>query len=103
MFELTGALTYGTVPLFTEPFFNLLVLPIMFTVMVAKWVGEAIMGGGIYDRLIEYNKYPFLYYHQESDYGMTASEICTAFDDLAVIFAKEANLTKLGECFLIFR
>ena len=46
MFELTGAVSY--------------ILPIMITVVIAKWVAEKIERQGIYDALITFNKFPFL-------------------------------------------
>ncbi|KAG4305745.1 hypothetical protein PORY_000655 [Pneumocystis oryctolagi] len=46
MFELTGALTY--------------VLPIMITVMISKWVGDAFEKYGIYENWIYLNNYPYL-------------------------------------------
>jgi chloride channel 3/4/5 len=46
MFELTGALTY--------------VLPIMITVMLAKWIGDAFSKRGIYESWIHFNEYPYL-------------------------------------------
>jgi len=46
MFELTGSLTYA--------------LPIMLSIMVSKWVGDALVAPSIYDNLIELNDYPFL-------------------------------------------
>ncbi|KAL9082084.1 MAG: hypothetical protein Q9159_006733 [Coniocarpon cinnabarinum] len=46
MFELTGALTY--------------VLPIMISVLIAKWTGDAFGMKGIYESWISLNGYPFL-------------------------------------------
>ena len=46
MFELTGALTY--------------VLPIMISVLIAKWIGDAFGPRGIYESWIAFNGYPFL-------------------------------------------
>ena len=46
MFELTGALTY--------------VLPIMVSVLISKWVGDAFDTRGIYESWITFNGYPFL-------------------------------------------
>ena len=69
----------------------------MLTVMISKWVGDTISKGGIYDRLIELNKYPFLYYHEEFDFGMTASEVMTGFEELEVIFAQNTTFASLRE------
>ena len=46
MFELTGAVSY--------------ILPIMLTVIVAKWVAEYMEPNSIYDALIKLYKFPFL-------------------------------------------
>ncbi|RVX74598.1 hypothetical protein B0A52_01724 [Exophiala mesophila] len=46
MFELTGALTY--------------VLPIMISVMLAKWIGDALSARGIYESWIHFKEYPYL-------------------------------------------
>lgn len=46
MFELTGGITY--------------IVPIMVAVMTAKWVGDYITPGGIYDAHISINGYPYL-------------------------------------------
>lgn len=46
MFELTGALTY--------------VLPIMISVMLAKWIGDAFSTRGIYESWINFKEYPYL-------------------------------------------
>jgi len=46
MFELTGGITY--------------IVPIMVAVMIAKWVGDSITPGGIYDAHISLNGYPYL-------------------------------------------
>ena len=46
MFEITGDVQY--------------IVPIMITVMVAKWFGDGICKDGIYDEHILLNEYPFL-------------------------------------------
>lgn len=46
MFELTGGLQY--------------IVPLMAAVMTAKWVGDSISRGGIYDAHIRLNSYPYL-------------------------------------------
>ncbi len=74
MFELTGALTY--------------VLPIMIAVMVSKWIGDAFGKQGIYESWIHFNQYPFLDNHDDSPVpDVPASQIMTAFEDLAVLTA----------------
>ncbi|KAI8922971.1 chloride channel [Entophlyctis helioformis] len=52
MFELTGALTY--------------VLPLMVSIMVAKWVGDAFSHASIYDVVIERSGYPYLNHKRTS-------------------------------------
>ncbi|KAJ3359921.1 hypothetical protein GGF32_008939 [Allomyces javanicus] len=71
MFEITGALTY--------------VLPIMITVMVAKFVGDAFGHESIYDGLIRLNGYPFLDAKAEYIQAVHAGEVMTVTSDLAVI------------------
>lgn len=63
MFELTGALS--------------LVLPLMITVMAAKWTADVFGKASIYERLIDFNGYPFL--EQNDDYvgNELISEIAT--------------------------
>ncbi|XP_042901124.1 H(+)/Cl(-) exchange transporter 5 isoform X2 [Parasteatoda tepidariorum] len=46
MFELTGSVDY--------------IVPVMATVVVSKWVGDAMDKEGIYDAHIQFNHYPFL-------------------------------------------
>ncbi|RKO87232.1 chloride channel [Blyttiomyces helicus] len=83
MFELTGALSY--------------VLPIMITVMVAKWVGDAFGLEGIYDALIHLNGYPFLDTKEEYSFNATAAQIMTRSEDLEVITATGHTLGSLDE------
>lgn len=59
MFELTGALTY--------------VLPIMVSVLISKWVGDAFGAQGIYEAWIAFNGYPFLDSRSEKVGGGTTS------------------------------
>jgi chloride channel 3/4/5 len=70
MFELTGALSY--------------VLPIMMTVLAAKWVGDY-KGKGVYDALIRLGGYPFLDSEDEYIGTETVQEAMTPFDKLEVI------------------
>lgn len=46
MFELTGSLSY--------------VMPFMLSILVSKWIADAIEPQGIYDLLIDLNEYPYL-------------------------------------------
>ncbi|KAJ3300244.1 hypothetical protein HK104_002806 [Borealophlyctis nickersoniae] len=83
MFELTGALSY--------------VLPIMITVMVSKWVGDAFGKESIYDALIHLNGYPFLDNKEAYTYNTVASAVMTKFEDLDVITATGHNVDTLDE------
>lgn len=46
MFELTGAFTH--------------ILPLMMSIMIARWVGDAFGKDGIFDQLILESRYPYL-------------------------------------------
>ncbi|PKC10025.1 hypothetical protein RhiirA5_472307 [Rhizophagus irregularis] len=81
MFELTGALTY--------------VLPIMITVMISKWVGDAFDKEGISDGWIRMSEYPFLDTKEEYVYNTLASQVMTRVDDLIVITATGHTLDSL--------
>lgn len=68
MFELTGALTYA--------------LPIMASIMISKWVADALCPDSIFDQLIESNGYPFLnnkkeYVHKKSIMELIDREVGT--------------------------
>ncbi|KAI8911081.1 chloride channel [Gorgonomyces haynaldii] len=71
MFELTGALSY--------------VLPIMLTVLVAKWVGDACGTHGIYDELIQLNGYPFLASERHDRFKLQANQVMTPVQDLDLV------------------
>ncbi|KAI9360047.1 chloride channel [Zopfochytrium polystomum] len=81
MFELTGALSY--------------VLPIIITVLTAKWVGDA-HGKGIYDWLIRLGGYPFLDGGEEYIGKESVEDIMTDVDDLEVIPAFGMNVDTLS-------
>nr|CAG8435974.1 10549_t:CDS:10 [Entrophospora candida] len=81
VFELTGALTY--------------VLPIMITVMISKWVGDAFNKEGIYDGWIRMNEYPFLDSKEEYIYNTLASQVMTKVEDLLVIVSAGYTLNSL--------
>jgi chloride channel 3/4/5 len=70
MFELTGAVPY--------------ILPIMITIVIAKWSGEQIQSHSIYDALIALNRFPFLDAESKSRNGH-ASDVMTSIDDLVCI------------------
>lgn len=61
MFELTGALTY--------------ILPTMIVVGVTKAVGELFGRGGIADRMICFNGFPFLDGKEEHNFGVPVSHV----------------------------
>ncbi|KAF2709096.1 voltage gated chloride channel [Pleomassaria siparia CBS 279.74] len=61
MFEITGALTY--------------ILPTMIVVGVTKAVGERFGHGGIADRAIWFNGYPFLDNKEEHTFGVPVSQV----------------------------
>ena len=64
MFELTGALTY--------------ILPTMIVVGVTKAVSELFGKGGIADRMITFNGFPFLDNKEEHSFGVSVSEVMIA-------------------------
>jgi chloride channel 3/4/5 len=83
MFELTGALTY--------------VLPIMIAVMISKWVGDGLGKRGIYESWIHLNEYPFLENRDETPIpDVTAADIMTRIEDLAVITATGHSINSLS-------
>lgn len=64
MFELTGALTY--------------ILPTMIVVGVTKAVGDRFGKGGIADRMIWFNGFPFLDNKEEHTFGVPVSQVMTS-------------------------
>ena len=86
MFELTGALTY--------------VLPIMISVMIAKWVGDAFSRRGIYESWIHFNEYPFLDNSEEMMDHMIpdipAGQVMTRIEDLVVLTATGHTIASLA-------
>jgi chloride channel 3/4/5 len=71
MTQLTGALSH--------------VLPIMISVMTAKWVGDAFGKDGIYSVWIALRKYPWLPPVDYRDKGETAADVMTPVEKLVVI------------------
>lgn len=71
LFELTGALSH--------------VLPIMISVMTAKWVGDALGKDGIYTVWIAMRRYPWLPPVHYRDQGETAAHVMRSVSDLVVI------------------
>ncbi|KAA6407624.1 MAG: voltage gated chloride channel [Lasallia pustulata] len=64
MFELTGALTY--------------ILPTMIVVGVTKAVSDRFSKGGIADRMIWFNGFPFLDNKEEHSFGVPVSQVMTS-------------------------
>ncbi|KAK3332457.1 chloride channel protein 5 [Cercophora scortea] len=82
MFELTGALPY--------------VLPIMISVMISKWVGDAFSRRGIYESWIHFNEYPFLDNSEEMPIpDIPAGQIMTRIEDLVVLTATGHTIASL--------
>jgi len=81
MFELTGALTY--------------ILPTMIVVGVTKAVGERFGKGGIADRLIWFNGFPFLDKKEEHSFGVPVSQVMTT--DVTVLPASGLTLVEVEE------
>ncbi|KAH6586293.1 hypothetical protein BASA50_000757 [Batrachochytrium salamandrivorans] len=83
MFELTGALSY--------------VLPIMITVLVAKWVGDIYGKQGIYECLITLNGYPFLNPNEEYTHSTSAANVMTRLEDIETIATTGHTIDSLEE------
>src|SRR5690242_10449810 len=73
------------------------VLPIMLTVMVSKWVGDAFGTESIYDAHIHLNGYPFLDAKDEYVWNTTAGSVMTRVEDLEVIVGSGCTLESLQE------
>ncbi|KZF19378.1 voltage gated chloride channel [Xylona heveae TC161] len=84
MFELTGALTY--------------ILPTMIVVGVTKAVGERFGKGGIADRMIWFNGFPFLDNKEEHTFGVPVSQVMTT--DISIIPSSDLELQDLEKLFL---
>jgi chloride channel 3/4/5 len=76
MFELTGALTY--------------ILPTMIVVGVTKAVGDRFSKGGIADRMIWFNGFPFLDSKEDHSFGVPVSQVMTS--DVTVLPAHDFAL-----------
>lgn len=63
MFELTGSLTF--------------VMPIMVSILVSKWVSEAVEKQGIYDLVINLNNHPYLDSKRSYLFTSTFADLCT--------------------------
>lgn len=83
MFELTGALTF--------------VLPIMVSVMISKWVGDAFSRRGIYESWIHFNEYPYIDNSDEMVIpDVPASHVMTRIEDLVVLTATGHTIASLN-------
>ncbi|KAI0079343.1 Cl-channel protein [Panus rudis PR-1116 ss-1] len=80
VFELTGALSH--------------VLPIMISVMVSKWIGDALGKDGIYSVWIAMKQYPWLPPDEYRDQGGTAAQIAKPAENLIVIRDEELSTLK---------
>ena len=85
MFELTGALSH--------------VLPIMVSVMTAKWVGEAFGKEGIYPQWIALRNYPWMPPHEyrDKDERVTTESVMCPISQLVVIEGTRTTLGHLGD------
>lgn len=72
------------------------VIPIMISVMTAKWVGDALGTGGIYTVWIALRNYPWLPSVGFKDGGENASAIMIPYEDLVVIEDKAMTMVDLG-------
>lgn len=81
MFELTGALTY--------------ILPTMIVVGVTKAVSDQFGKGGIADRMIWFNGFPYLDNKEEHSFGVPVSQVMNS--DLTVLTCSGMTLSELGQ------
>ena len=82
MFELTGALNY--------------VLPIMISVMISKWVGDAFGKQGIYESWIDFHGYPFLDNRDDKQVpDIAAAQVMTRIEDLVVLHSTGHSIGSL--------
>ncbi|TFK51880.1 hypothetical protein OE88DRAFT_1658562 [Heliocybe sulcata] len=81
LFELTGALSH--------------VLPIMISVMVSKWVGDAFGEGGIYSAWIAMRRYPWIPSVEYRDKGEIAAHMMKPVQELVVIENRGCTLKDL--------
>jgi len=83
MFELTGALTY--------------VLPIMISVMISKWIGDAFNKRGIYESWIHFSGYPFLDNRDDAPLpDVAVADLMTRVEDLVCIPAGDGSAHTLA-------
>jgi chloride channel 3/4/5 len=63
VFELTGSLTF--------------LMPVMVSILVSKWVSEAIQKHGIYDLVINLHNHPYLNSKESHMFTSTFADLCT--------------------------
>ena len=73
----------------------------MISVMVSKWVGDALGKEGIYTTWIALHKYPWLNTADHRDKGETATSMMVPFDKLSVIVAESTGIDDLSKAVLI--
>ena len=81
MFELTGALTY--------------ILPTMIVVGVTKAVSDSFGKGGIADRMIWFNGFPFLDNKEDHSFGVSVSQVMNG--QLTVLPASGTTIEEIGK------
>lgn len=81
VFELTGDLSY--------------LIPIMFVIMVSKWVADAFGKESIYDEHILLNEYPFL--DNKTEYRFTSKVLDIMSSELTVLEVHGQTVGKLGD------
>ena len=85
MFELTGALTY--------------ILPTMIVVGTTKAVSSYFPPGGIADRMIFFNGFPFLDTKEQHSFHVSVSKTMTPDSALALLPAKGLKLSQVAKLF----
>jgi chloride channel 3/4/5 len=74
------------------------VLPIMLSVMVSKWVADAVGGPtGVYAQWIALRRYPWLSHAEYRDKGQSALSVMRTVDELVVLRDGTHTLHELGE------
>jgi hypothetical protein len=73
------------------------VLPIMLSVMVSKWVGDAFGQEGIYASWIALRGYPWLPTPEYRDTGETAAALMKSIDHLIVVRDGESTAEDLSK------
>jgi chloride channel 3/4/5 len=68
----------------------------MISVMVSKWVGDALGKEGIYTAWIALHKYPWLPTAEYRDHGETASSLMIPFERLSVVVSGVSTVEQLG-------